>query len=199
MPPLEQNEKILFIARKHWFVFVGESIFLFLLAILPVFLLFMPQFIPESLASLFGKAMHVIGTYSSAVLFLWFLELLVVWGIFALLWTDYYLDVWFVTNLRIIAIEQRGMFNRNISTFRLDMIQDVTAEVPNLFATLIDYGTVRVQTASSETFKLRGAAHPNTLKAKINAEHHRAHAKRSEVTVVSPAQETAQDEQSARF
>src|SRR3989344_8125425 len=186
MPPLEQNEKILFIARKHWFVFVGESIFLFLLAVLPAFLLFMPQLIPESLASLFGKAMHVIGTYSSAVLFLWILELLGVWGIFGLLWTDYYLDVWFVTNLRIIAIEQRGMFNRSISTFRLDMIQDATVKVPGILATILRFGTVEVRTASNDSFKFRGSAHPNELKQLIVEEHHRVQQEKQEVWIKPP-------------
>ncbi len=63
-------------------------------------------------------------------------------------WADYYLDIWIVTNERIVAIEQKGMFNRVVSELRLDKIQDVSSEVRGVFPTMFDYGSVHVQTAS---------------------------------------------------
>ena len=42
-------------------------------------------------------------------------------------WLDYYLDIWVITDERIVNIEQKGLFSREISTQQLYRIQDVTA------------------------------------------------------------------------
>ena len=115
------------------------------------------------------------GSGVALFLFFWGVWLFLLWIIFVTFWTDYYLDVWYVTNHRIIDVEQRGLFNRTVSSFRFDQIQDVTVEIPGLLATVIDFGTVKIRTASEETFKFKTAAHPSQLKEKIMAEHHRVH------------------------
>jgi len=61
---------------------------------------------------------------------------------------DYYLDVWIVTNMRIINIEQKGLFSRVISEKDLDIMQDVTSDVSGFLSTLLEYGDVFIQTAA---------------------------------------------------
>ena len=183
MPPLEDNEQILYTARKHWFMLVGESVFIAVLAVLPGLFLFAPHLLPSEFVVAIKGLVRFEGSYTLSVLLLWAIELLILTIVFFLFWTDYYLDVWFVTNQRVIAVEQRGLFNRNISTFRLDMIQDATVSVPGLLATLIDFGAVTVRTASSDSFRFRGASAPSRLKERIMAEHARAQAEKQEVWV----------------
>ncbi len=183
MPPLEDQEEILYTTRKHWFVFVGQAFFIFVLALLPSLLLFAPELLPTQLLTTFNDLVHFQGNFNLSVFFLWTLELLVLCIVFFLLWTDYYLDAWIVTNLRVIAIEQRGLFDRNISTFRLDMIQDATVKVPGVLATILRFGTVEVNTASEESFVFRGSARPYELKERIMEEHHRARGKKQEVSI----------------
>jgi len=65
-------------------------------------------------------------------------------------WVDYYLDLWIVTNERIVAMEQKGLFHRVVSELRLNRIQDVSSETKGFFPTIFKYGTVHVQTASEE-------------------------------------------------
>ncbi|MDO8620064.1 MAG: PH domain-containing protein [bacterium] len=194
MPPLENNEQILYTARKHWFILAGESVVLVVLAIIPSIFLFAPYLIPRELLQVISETVHLQGNFFLIVLFLWSLLLIILWIIFTLLWTDYYLDVWFVTNFRIIAIEQIGLFNRKISTFRLDMIQDATVKVPGVLSTLIGFGTVEVSTASNGSFRMKGVANPNTLKEKIMEEHHRIQGEKQEVSIKSPV-----DEHTERF
>jgi len=67
-------------------------------------------------------------------------------------WIDYYLDIWIITDKRIVDIEQKGLFRREVSEFSLDRIQDVTSETPNFIATILKYGNIRVQTAGSRPF-----------------------------------------------
>ena len=62
---------------------------------------------------------------------------------------DYYLDIWIVTNDRIVDVEQLGLFSRTISELDLFRIQDVTTDVHGFFATIFHYGSVSVKTASS--------------------------------------------------
>ncbi|KKW21065.1 MAG: hypothetical protein A2W52_03370 [Candidatus Taylorbacteria bacterium RIFCSPHIGHO2_02_49_25] len=183
MPPLEQNEKILYTARKHWFLLAGEIILLCVLALLPGLLLFVPDVLPEIVVNTFNERIHIEGNTALIVAFLWTIELLMLCIAFFFFWTDYYLDVWLVTNLRVIAIEQKGLFNRNVSTFRLDMIQDATVKIPGFLATLLRFGTVEVSTASDGSFAFKGAGNPNALKEKIMMEHHRAQNERQEVHI----------------
>ena len=173
---LEQGEKILYTARKHWFILASETVFIAFLALLPALFLFAPHLLPRELLRTITELIHFEGSLTLSVLFLWTLELIVLCIVFFIFWTDHFLDVWLITNMRIIAIEQRGMFNRNISTFRLDVIQDATVKVPGLIATLLRFGTVEISTASNESFKFRGAAHPNEVKERIMSEHHRVRA-----------------------
>ena len=185
MPPLEQNEKILYTARKHWFILAGETIFIAMLAVLPGLLLFTPYVFPSEFVNTIREFFAFEGSFLLVTFFLWSLLLLCLWIAFFMFWTDYYLDVWFVTNLRVIAMEQRGLFDRSISTFRHDMIQDATVEVPGLLATLLKFGTVEVSTASDYSFIFKGAARPHALKDCIMAEHHRVQRERQGVYVKS--------------
>lgn len=171
MLTLEDGEKIVYVARKHWFLFFGETIFLLCIAVLPLALLLVP-------VSAFNKAfiaLHVVNYGVPLFTFFWSLWLLFLWLMFALLWTNYYLDVWILTNHRIVDIEQLGLFNRHVSSFRYDQIQDATVKVSGLLATIIGFGTVEIHTASNDSFKFKGVASPTELKERIMSEHHRVH------------------------
>ena len=64
-----------------------------------------------------------------------------------LLWIDYWLDVWIVTDERVINIEQKGLFSRSVSELHFYNVQDVTTSVRGVIPTLLNYGDVEVQTA----------------------------------------------------
>ena len=81
---------------------------------------------------------------------------------------DYYLDTWIITNLRIINIEQHGLFSRTASELYLGDVQDVTSEVKGVIPTLFDYGSVYVQTAGErQRFHFKDIDHPEKTKEKI--------------------------------
>jgi uncharacterized membrane protein YdbT with pleckstrin-like domain len=83
-------------------------------------------------------------------------------------WTNYYLDVWTVTNKRLITVDQRGLFNRETGSFRLERLQDVNVSVRGILATLIGYGDLQAETASEDRdFVARGIPDPQELKALI--------------------------------
>jgi uncharacterized membrane protein YdbT with pleckstrin-like domain len=81
-------------------------------------------------------------------------------------WTNYYFDLWIVTNKRIIDVEQKGLFRREVSSLRLDNIQNIVIDMNGIMPTLLRYGNVHVHTAgaSHEIFIIRTANDPEHIK-----------------------------------
>lgn len=103
------------------------------------------------------------------------LWLLITWVSLFYFWTDYYLDILIISNKRIIDIEQQGMFYREISSFPLENIQDITIDIPGIVATFLDFGNVKLQTASEKSnFIIPNAAHPEIVKQTIQDAHDKA-------------------------
>lgn len=157
------DEKVVVIVRRHWFVFLLQLISVFLLFFAPLILYLVlvwavNQFGGESgLAALqINPALILAGTA------LW---TLVIWYRLYAVWTNYYLDCWVVTNRRLISLDQVTFFNRHVSGFRLDRIQDITTHVEGLLETFLDYGDISVQTAGEEKlFYVRDVPSPAKLK-----------------------------------
>lgn len=154
----EDGEAVLRVVRRHWFnVFVQYIPLLFTVVIMIAAAIAAPLFFPE-----FWK--------TSPEIF-WFFETilaLIVWVYAALLYVDYFLDVWIVTDRRVVNIEQKGLFIREISELRYNKIQDVTTEVEGFFPTILDYGEVFVQTAGEKPrFLFHNVPDPNGIKAML--------------------------------
>lgn len=162
---LDAHESVILEVRKHWIVFLSHAFFLFLSAIFPL--------IAYELIHLFFPLNIPLTGAGSLFLFLYFLWLLGVWVSFFAQWTNYYLDVWYVTEKRIIDVEQKRPFHREVSSIRFDKIQDITVEVRGVIATFLNYGDVRVQTASESAgdFEMTTAAYPERIRQKIFSQH----------------------------
>lgn len=55
-----------------------------------------------------------------------------------------------ITDQRVIRIEQQSMFNRQIAEAEIDRIQEISTSIKGPIRTMFNFGTVRIQTASSE-------------------------------------------------
>ena len=166
---LEPDEHVILEVRKHWIVFAGHAVGLFVAALLPFILYATLQILAPSLLAVFNLPGNVAGLF----LFFYALWLLFLWISFFTAWTTYYLDVWYVTEKRIIAIEQKMLFDREISNLRFDKIQDVTIDVQGLIPTFLNFGNVKVQTASEDNldFVLTTVRHPDYVRQVIFAQH----------------------------
>lgn len=162
---LEPGEEILATVRKHWFIIATELLGSLLMLLFPFFALFLLSIIPNDLL----MADINITQYTVLLTFLiaaW--TVLTLMGAFAI-WTHYYLDLWVITDRRIILIDQLRFFNRNVSIFRLERLQDIEFSVKGIIATLLNFGTIKAQTASSfeSNFKTDGLPNPRGLQATI--------------------------------
>ena len=157
---LEPGEVILLEARKHWFIFTLELLPYAVLAVLPLalptFLGLAPPLAPY--ASLIDYREPVM----RAVYGIW---LLVTWtGAWGTL-TRYYLNVWIITNTRIVEITQHHYFDREVSSVLLNRVQDVTTEVAGVLPSLLHIGNISVQSAGAEdVFHMRGIGNPEVMR-----------------------------------
>ena len=101
----------------------------------------------------------------ASILGVWFLATLV-YGTYE--WLVWYLDLYILSSKRIIDIEQKTLFLRQVSETSLDKIQDVTFEINGFLATLFNYGNVRIETAGKETIiTLEQIKNPESIQKKI--------------------------------
>ncbi len=155
MIALEPGETIQFEAHKHWFIIAVDAVSFFVLGLLPLVL--------EPLMANYL-------TVDVPLVFFYLLWLLGLTVSFFFAWTDYYFDVWYVTNKRVIDVEQKGVFNRDEATVVLQNIQDITIDTRGLIPTLLHFGDVRLQTAGeSREFLLRSAANPDSIRTRLQA------------------------------
>ena len=158
------DEHVVAVARKHWFVFFVEVLGLVILFLIPFFFIpFISVFIAAG-----GGAVSVPAGYGLFFAGLW---ALILWQLLFARWTDFYYDVWIITNWRIIDIDQKGLFKRNVATL-LDLahVEDITTETGSFFGTFLDYGTLQVQTAAArDEFYMIDIAHPRDIDRAIRA------------------------------
>ena len=69
-----------------------------------------------------------------------------------------------LTDMHLIQVVQRGLFSRSVAQLSMLRVQDVSAVRKGLFATLLDYGTIEVETAGEvDNFVFNVAPHPQQL------------------------------------
>lgn len=129
----DEEEKIILVARPHWFTNVTWILTTILLVIAPSLLKFVPLIneIPEKFMSV-GFLMWYLVTFAFAF------EKFLSW----------YFDVFIITDERVIDIDFNNLLNKKFSEAKISMIQDITSEVKGVSQTLFNYGTIYVQTAA---------------------------------------------------
>lgn len=157
-PAQEESELVLDIVRRHWFSYL---IFWFLAVIMLVPVLIGVYFWFGSLETISPVLSNVI--ILIVPMYLLFIVALLIYG-----FVDFYLDVYIVTDRRIVDISQNGFFKRSISELNLRQIQDVSAEVNGFFSTLLHFGDIHIQTAGEiPNFVFQSIPHPYEVSKKI--------------------------------
>ena len=157
---LDDGEKVVTIIRKHWLIFTLRVMLVFIAASLP---LAAYTFIPEE--ALMSLQQIISG---SGALFVYLVYILLLWLLIFIDFTTYHLDVWIVTNRRIIDINQRTLFSRDTTTLMLEKIQDATVEVRGLLVTVFGFGTLIIHTAGENPdIVIRFATDPQYAKDRI--------------------------------
>lgn len=154
-------EEVIFKLHRHPLTFIPIIGLFLIMLIVPIGVYFL-------IDSLFPALLVKDTTLYAVTVLLGSTYFLLSYVFFYVRFIDYYLDMWVVTNDRIVDIEQHGLFNRVITELDLFRIQDVTANVSGLFGTLFRYGDVIITTASANThIVFRNVPGPNHIRERL--------------------------------
>jgi len=169
MKVVAENESVAEIIHRHWFFVLREIVLFGVIAFAPLLLL-------GVIGALgWGSLLALPGNTTLLLIGAMFLWLTFVVPLATIAWTDYFLDTLVITDTRLIAIEQKGLFAREVSSFRLDRIQDVTIEVEGLIATLLDFGVIHIQTAGeAREFLATYIPQPERVREAVSRAHNEA-------------------------
>jgi hypothetical protein len=132
----KEGEKVLLLLRRHWTTVFGPLFFSIVIFVVP-FIAWFLLFYQLHIFDLPFKAMWI-GALA------WFC----LGGFFVVYnYLDWYLDIYLVTNIRIIDITQNGLFHRIVGETSLDHVQDIIYEVKGILPTLLNYGNITIHTA----------------------------------------------------
>ncbi len=163
----QPDETVIVLLRRHPVVIILPIIFGTAMALVPVALagVFLPTIIAHGFLPL--------------LLFGLSLVLLAYWQAIFYAMTMYTLDVWIVTDKRIIDSTQHGFFNRKVSELSLNRIQDTTVRTLGILPSMFDFGNIEIETAGAkEEFSFRQVPNPAGVKDKIMKaaqDYHAAH------------------------
>lgn len=150
-------ENVLLLLRRHWFVLFLQFVAFVIVGLIPIGVYALLRYfaLPDAAFPLLAIIFY---------LFWWY-------GLFYTI-TMYLLDIWIVTDHRIIDSEQHGFFRRTTAELHLSKIQDISVSVQGVIPTFLDYGDLEVQTAgTSEKFFFKQIPHPNKVKDAIMEAH----------------------------
>lgn len=140
------------VIRRHWYALFRHAALITILTVLPV-IFYVLNGEAETLSKISDRNLN------PAINFFFSLYALGLVLYTFTVWADYYLDVWIITNRRLIDVEQHGLFSRTISELPMEKIQNVTLEIHGVMATILHFGNLKVETASRSTFIIRDAPH----------------------------------------
>ncbi len=154
-----ESEEIHLFMRRHFITNLPWMIFSVILLLLPLLSGF---FIGGSISD----TLHIsANTFIILILFYY----VVVFGLFILTsFINWYFNVYIVTNSRIVDVDFISILYREVSSTRLNLIQDVTVKTGGVLRAIFDYGDVFIQTAGTEVnFDFHAVPHPQEVAREI--------------------------------
>ena len=130
------GERVILVLRRHWYILASTIIAHSLLLLLPALVyIFARSYIARTgLTSLYALVVMI--------------YVLIWWYSLAYAVTMYLLNVWVVTDHRIVTSEQHGFFNHIAAELSLGKVQNTSAAVTGVIATMFNFGDVEIETAS---------------------------------------------------
>ena len=159
---LKEGENVVRLTRRHILTLAPPLLLALVLIVLPFFLLF----------PLFDLGVIGVVMFAAAVLF----------GIGVayrgvMLWDA---DVLILTTHRLVDVDQKGLFTRNVTEAQLANIQDVSWSKKGFWQTVLGMGSVQVQTAgSANKIEAIHIAEPQRLAEFLNDMRHQTSPKKA--------------------
>lgn len=151
----DRDEKIILVLRQHPITQV-KSIFVLLFSFL-----FVPWLLRvDGLMAFLPDQFRLAFNFFLLVLFL---------GMTFRCFLLWFFNVYIITDERIIDVDFLSMIYKNISTAKIENIEDVTKQTSGIMASLFDHGTILIQTAATKNeFEFEHVPHPAKVVKLLN-------------------------------
>lgn len=130
------DEQVLLVVHKHWASQLGEAAFTVVPGLVILWLLFLSRGLPVTLAD---ASVHTIITLLVPFCFL------TLWTILAVQWTNYYLDMFVVTDRHIFYTTQMNFTERMISQWNIHDVSHATVHFGGLIESFFNYGSITIE------------------------------------------------------
>lgn len=132
---LREWEEIKLILRRHWIILVYMLVYVFFIALSLIIILAMSKIITSMIpVSLFWICVVLYSMVSVLLIYIKYIS--------------YELDIYIITNMRIIWVEQIAFLNRTVSECSLTKVQEVDAQTKWVLSNLFNFWLIRISTAS---------------------------------------------------
>lgn len=149
-----REEQVVLLLRKHPITQLKQTVLTVLAAFFPFMIGFTPLL--DSLPSRFQLGFFI-GWYLLLIGFIF--ESFLVW----------FFNVYIITDERIIDVDFLSLVYKNISSAKIDNIEDITTTTGGVMASIVDYGTIKIQTAAERTeFEFEDVPHPAKVTSLLN-------------------------------
>ncbi|MFH2118509.1 MAG: PH domain-containing protein [Candidatus Paceibacterota bacterium] len=129
------DERIILVLRQHPITLLKQAIAIILALFLPLFskTSFLADFLPNSYILGLNLSWYMlIFSYTLATFLIWFFS------------------VFIITDERIIDVDFVSLLFKDVSSAKIDAIQDISSKTSGFLASVINYGTVYIQTAGEQ-------------------------------------------------
>lgn len=128
---LREGEVVQFVIKRHWIIYalLGLYILFWVITVLWVYLVLW---------------FSAFATFINVLFLLVFLLFLYV------SWLNHELDMYIITNNRIVWVDQLSFLNRTVSECSLWQVQEVNSKSKGFFSNIFNYGTLYIQTAGNK-------------------------------------------------
>ncbi len=153
------NEKIYLVIREHpilFYIRLGIAGLLFIAGILAH--MYIPALVSTALSE---SALLVL----SLLFYTYYLVILL--GLLLVV-KFYYLSLQIITDMRMVDVDQSGIFKRKVTEIQIENVEEVTSSAHGLLPTVFNFGNVLVQTSSAQNeFEFENVSHPEQIKKLI--------------------------------
>ena len=150
----DSSENIVLVLRRHPLTLVKS----FLITLVMIFL--------PSLLSAVGMFDFLPGRFQMASIILWYL---VTFGFIFEVFLSWFFSVYIITDERIIDVDFISLIHKDISSAKIDKIEDVTAVTGGALQSMFDFGTINIQTAGAKVeINFEHIPHPSRVTKLLN-------------------------------
>lgn len=150
----ERHEHILLVLRQHPISQVKK-----ILAGLVL------MFVPLLLSSI-GVTSLLPGSYQMSILIMW---AIMTFGYYFSIFLTWFFSVYIITDERIIDVDFYSLIHKDVSSAKLDRIEDTSAVTGGAIQSMFDFGTVSIQTAGATVqIDFENVPHPARITKLLN-------------------------------